>query len=106
MSPRTSHSFSREMHQTYNPNVHSERTDTNIGVVGWALIAGLVTAWDLTQEQTLSNYAHERVSDPRTRALALGMIAVTALHLARPTSLHKYDPISRLGTVVRGYTRG
>lgn len=82
------------------------RSETNIGAVGWALVAGLVTAWDLTQEQTLSNFAHERVSDPRTRALALGMIAVTALHLARPTSLHKYDPISRLGTVVRGYTRG
>lgn len=97
MSPR----ISREMHETYNSNVRSE---TNIGALGWACIAGFVTAWDLTQEQTLSNFAHERVSDPRTRALALGMIAVTALHLARPESLRKYDPITRLGTVVRGFT--
>lgn len=88
-------------HELYNPNVRSE---TNVGALGWLAIATFVTAWDLTQEQTLSNFAHERVSDPRTRALALGMITITALHLARPESLRKYDPITRLGSVVRGFT--
>ena len=96
----------RTLHETYNPDVHSERTDTNIGALGWMAIAGFVTAWDLTQEQTLSNFAHERVSDPRTRALALGLITITALHLARPESLRRYDPITRLGTKVRSFTYG
>lgn len=88
--------------EMYNSNVHSE---TNLGAVGWATIGAFVIAWDCFAEQTLSNFAHERVADPRTRALALGAITITAVHLARPQSLRKYDPITRLGTAVREFTR-
>jgi hypothetical protein len=89
------------------PHTHltASTSETNIGAVGWGAIGVFALAWDMYAEQTLSNFAHERISDPRTRLLALGAVAVTAAHLTRPESLRSYDPITRLGTALREFTR-
>lgn len=80
-------------------------SETNIGFIGWAGIATGVVLWDALAEQTLSAYYHERVQDPRTRALALGAVAVVATHLVRPDVLSQFDPITRFGAAVRQFTR-
>ena len=82
-----------------------KKSETNIGALGWASIGAFALGWDCFAEQTLSNFAHERISDPRTRYLALGALAITAIHLTRPESLRSLDPITRLGGMVREFTR-
>lgn len=67
-----------------NPESHS-------GTVGWALLAGLVVAWDLTQQESLT-HAFERARTHQTgRVLALGAMAVTSLHLLDRIP-HQFDP--------------
>lgn len=87
-------------------NSYNTNSETNIGALGWGCIGAFAVAWDLFAEQTLSNFAHERIQDPRTRYLALGAVAVTAIHLTRPESLRMYDPITILGGKIRDFSRG
>ncbi len=89
------------------PHTHltANTSETNIGAIGWGAIGVFALAWDAYAEQTLSNFAHERIADHRTRYLALGAVAITAAHLVRPQALRNYDPITRLGGVVRDFTR-
>lgn len=69
--------------------------EENPGALGWLAVGIGVTAWDLTQAQTLSNYVHERTR-PIERAVAVGAVAVTAAHLLRPPSMAKFDPITQM----------
>lgn len=78
-------------------------SETNVGIVGWAVAGATALAFDLLAEQTMSQWYRERVHDPRTRAVAIGMVALSAYHLTRPETypFKQLDPITRLGKMAR-----
>lgn len=53
----------------------------HIGSIGWLSLAAGVVAWDLTQEETLTNAFRRGYENPHYRPLILGAMAVTAAHL-------------------------
>lgn len=84
--------------------MYQRNAETNVGVLGWAVAGATALTFDLLAEQTMSQWYRERVHDPKTRAVAVGMIALTAYHLTRPDKYpyQQLDPITRLGTAIRG----
>lgn len=79
--------------------------ESGIGIVGWAITAVTVTAFDLLAEQTMSEWYRDRVHDPRTRAVALGLLALSAYHLTRPDKYpyQNIDPITQMGGFIRDH---
>lgn len=87
-------------YETYNPNVQS---DGNIGAIGWAGLIGGIAVWDALAPQTLSAFVHKMNREHHTRPLVGLALGVTALHLMRPDSLRKYDPITQMGGFIRDH---
>jgi hypothetical protein len=79
------------------------QSDTHIGFAGWAVSFGTAIAFDLLADQTMSQWYRERVHDPRTKPLALGLLALSAYHLTRPDKYpyQQLDPITQLGTAIK-----
>lgn len=75
----------------------------HIGALGWGIAGATAVAFDLLTEQTMSQWYRDRVHDPRTRAVALGVLALSVYHLARPEGypFNRIDPITRIGGVLR-----
>lgn len=78
-------------------------SETNVGVAGWAVAGATALAFDIFAEQTMSQWYRERVHDPKTRAIALGVLALSIYHLTRPETypFKQLDPITKLGTFAR-----
>lgn len=83
-------------YETYISDVHS-----NIGAIGWAGLVGGIAVWDALAPQTLSAFVHKMNREHHTRPLVGLALGVTALHLMRPDSLRKYDPITQIGGFIR-----
>lgn len=82
-------------------------SETNIGVLGWAVAGATAVAFDLLAEQTMSQWYRERVHDPKTRSIAIGMVALSAFHLTRPDRppFPQLDPITGIGKIIRGFVQ-
>lgn len=80
-------------------------SETNVGIVGWAVAGATALTFDILAEQTMSQWFRDRVHDPRTRAITLGALAVSVYHLTRPDKYpyQNVDPISRIGKFVREF---
>ena len=68
--------------------------------VAWGVLAGGVAAYDYfcPTGETLSERMDDWIDSPKTKAVALGAVAVTALHLANYLP-QRIDPFHRLTTV-------
>lgn len=75
-------------------------TEGNTGVIGLALMAGTIAAWDAFANQTISEFIHKQNENGARPYVALAL-GVTALHLLRPRSLSPYDPITQIGGKIR-----
>lgn len=69
-----------------------------------AAIAASVLAWDLTQENTVSEWLRDRAHEHK--ALAVGVVALSAYHVLRPEGypFDRIDPITQVGTAIRRLT--
>jgi hypothetical protein len=61
------------------------------GATGWAITAGVITAWDILAEETMSSAFTRSVKHPRTRPAVVASWAILTAHLfgALP---ERYDP--------------
>lgn len=78
-------------------------SDGNIGALGVAGVVGAVALFDLMSPQTISGWVHKMNREHHTRPLVGLALGVTALHLMRPDSLRKYDPITQMGGFIRDH---
>lgn len=67
------------------------KNETNIGSVGWALLAGGVFLWDKLAEESLTHAFQRGIHNSQSRAFCVGALAVTAAHLLDVIP-HKVDP--------------
>lgn len=86
----------------YNPNVQLKCTN-HLPAVPLAVAGAVILAYDVIASETVSQYVRDRVHDPRTKALSLGLMALSAYHLTRPDKYpyQNIDPVTRLGGFIR-----
>jgi hypothetical protein len=89
-------------HETYNPNVHNKCTN-HIPAVPLAIAGAIILGYDAVGENTVSQWVRDRVHDPRTRVMTLGLMALSAYHLTRPDKYpyQNVDPVTRIGGLIR-----
>ena len=80
-------------------------TEGYTSAIAWAGLVGAVAVYDALAPQTLSEGFHKAM-ETRARPLLVAAVALTGAHLLRPHYLSAYDPITRFGTALRGFTRG
>lgn len=75
----------------------------HIPAIPLAVAGAVILAYDALGEQTVSQWVRDRVHDPRTKALSVGLIALSAYHLTRPDKYpyQNIDPVSRIGGFIR-----
>jgi hypothetical protein len=66
--------------------------ESKAGTWWWVGLATSVVAWDLLAPETISHAFHRGVENPRTRALVLGGLALTAAHLVGDIIPENIDP--------------
>jgi hypothetical protein len=66
--------------------------ESRAGTYAWAAIGAFVVSWDLLAPETISHAFHRGVENPRTRALVLGGLAMTAAHLVGHIIPKQVDP--------------
>ncbi len=70
------------------------------GTLGWLLLAGFVTAWDVFAEETLSTAFWRAVRSPRKRWVVIAAWAYITVHLFHLIP-EKVDPLRRLDALSR-----
>ena len=80
-----------------SPEIKLHGNEKENGWIGVALVAGTVFAWDISDNQTITNWVEKQVhhEDWRRRALALGSLAYLGAHLTNTLDT-KYDGIDWL----------
>ena len=78
-------------------------TDGHLPAIPLAVAGGVILAYDLLGEQTVSQWVRDRVHDPRTKVMTLGLMALSAYHLTRPDKYpyQNIDPVTRIGGLMR-----
>lgn len=78
-------------------------TKGHLPVIPLAAAGAIILGYDVLGEQTVSQWVRDRVHDPRTKAVSLGLIALSAYHLTRPDKYpyQNIDPITQIGGKIR-----
>jgi hypothetical protein len=71
------------------------------GTLGWLLLAGFVTTWDMFAEETLSMAFWRAVRTPRKRWVVIVVWAYITVHLFHLIP-ERFDPLRRLDNLTKG----